>query len=125
MPRLIDELKSTDANIRAKSIATHGTLGPFAQSADNAAATAVRVLGKIGPQAKSAVAALKMLLAASLKDEDHPVNPRSILQSLKKIDASADIMPILMEGLNSADPDRRKTPRTWCAGSAPKGGRRK
>jgi HEAT repeat protein len=72
------------------------------------AATAVRLLGQIGPQAKSAVPALKMLLAASLKNDSAPVNPRSIMLCLKKIDASADIMPILIDGLNSADPDQRE-----------------
>jgi HEAT repeat protein len=74
----------------------------------NDAATAVRLLGKIGPQAKSAIPALKMLLAASLKNDDQSVHPRAILLCLKKLDPSADILPILIGGLNSTDPDQRE-----------------
>lgn len=74
----------------------------------DAADFAVDIVGQIGPKAKAAVPALKAMLAASLKDENHPVNPRMIVQTVKKIDASVDIMPILIDALNSADANRRQ-----------------
>ncbi len=67
---------------------------------------AVRLLASVGPDAKDAVPALKELLKASLKGQG--ISSSTVIDCLKKVDAKADVMPAVIEALNSKNADERE-----------------
>jgi HEAT repeat protein len=67
---------------------------------------AVRMLTKLGSKAKSAAPALKEMLKDAMNGRS--INPYLVIECLKKVEASAEIMPILIEGLNSAERNTRE-----------------
>jgi hypothetical protein len=107
--RLAETLSLIDPSAMGQAMPT---LLEALQKRGELADTALNVLENMGPQAMPAVPALKMLLAETLNNQDQYVNPRSVVQALKMIDASADIMPILIDGLNSAAQNRRRAAAT-------------
>jgi HEAT repeat protein len=77
----------------------------------NSGRLAVRLLAKLGPKAKSAVPALKEALKQGLKDLDNSIDPHTVVMCLKKIDPAADVLPIIIQSLNSADKEERNEAR--------------
>lgn len=79
--------------------------------AGNGSRVAARLLTRLGPKAQSAVPALKEALKRALKDEDNSIDSRTVVNCLKKIAPAADVMPILIQALNSASKNERQEAR--------------
>jgi HEAT repeat protein len=77
----------------------------------NSPRIALRMLAKLGPRAKSAVPALQTALKDALKNQDSAVDPFAVMDCLKKIDKSAEVMPIVIAALNSANANERSEAR--------------
>jgi HEAT repeat protein len=73
--------------------------------------TAVRILTQLGPKAKAAAPALEAMFKKALKDENADIDPYMIANALTRIDASAPILTILIESLNSASAGERNEAR--------------
>jgi hypothetical protein len=69
---------------------------------------AVEMLAALGAKARPAVPALKSLLQVSLKSKQQYMPASMLAQTLQTIDPSADLMPIVIEGLNSDEMTRNR-----------------
>lgn len=68
---------------------------------------AVFVVSRLGPKAKIAAPAVKDVLRHALRGESF-VGVNQIIMCLKKIDAAAEIMPVVIDALNSAKAEERE-----------------
>src|SRR5262249_3167285 len=65
----------------------------------------------LGPKAKSAIPVLQEALKQGLKDRGNSIDAHIVANCLKKLDPNADVMPILIQALNSANKKERSEAR--------------